>query len=50
VIIPVKNLRTIVVRVKQGDITVVDATTDELAASRLPTLDLQTVEGRVLRR
>jgi lipid A 4'-phosphatase len=49
-LIPVKNLRTIVVRVKRGDITVVDATTGELAASRLPALDLQTAEGRVMRR
>jgi hypothetical protein len=49
-VIPVKNLRAIVVRVKQGDITVVDATTGALAASRMPTLDLRTAEGRVLRR
>jgi membrane-associated PAP2 superfamily phosphatase len=45
--IPVQNLRTITVRVKQGDISVVDETGGVFAAGHLPALDLHTADGRV---
>jgi membrane-associated PAP2 superfamily phosphatase len=44
--LPVQDLRAIVVRVGRGDISVADAT-GRFAAGRLPTLDLQTSDGRV---
>lgn len=44
--IPVQNLKTIVVRVKRGDITVKNAATDSASRGR-PVLDLITLDGKV---
>jgi hypothetical protein len=46
-LIPVERLERIVVRVKHGDISVVNARDGEIAADRLPQLDLATGDGRV---
>lgn len=48
--IPVQYLERIVVHVRRGDISLVDATGGGVAASHLPQLDLVTAEGRVQRR
>jgi lipid A 4'-phosphatase len=45
--LPVQNLRKIIVRVKHGDIRVADMTGPGVPAGNLPTLDLQTADGRV---
>jgi lipid A 4'-phosphatase len=44
--VPVRDIARIVVRVKHGDITVVDATGETRAGDR-PVLDLRTLDGRV---
>jgi lipid A 4'-phosphatase len=48
--IPVQNLERITIRVKRGDISVVDATGGDVAAGQLPRLDLATADGRVQKR
>jgi lipid A 4'-phosphatase len=48
--IPVQRLERIIVRVKRGDVSVVDATGGGVAPDQLPQLDLATADGRVLRR
>ncbi len=45
--IPVQNLHKISVRVKRGDISVINETGESTIAGRLPALDLQTEAGRV---
>jgi hypothetical protein len=46
-LIPVRHLERIMVRVKHGDISVVNATVGDIAADHLPQLDLATADGRV---
>jgi membrane-associated PAP2 superfamily phosphatase len=45
--IPVRNLKKIMIRIKHGNISVVDATADSRGADQLPELDLVTVQGIV---
>lgn len=46
-LIPVQHLERIMVRVKRGDISVVNAIDGDIAADHLPQLDLATGDGRV---
>ncbi len=45
--IPVQNLKKIIIRIKRGDIRVIDATAGNRGAIRLPALDLVTADGVV---
>ncbi len=49
ILVPAREVRRISVRVAHGDIDVVDATRGAVPANRLPTLDLDTADGRVRR-
>lgn len=49
IVVPARAVRLISVRAEHGDIDVVDATRGAVPADRLPTLDLNTSDGRVRR-
>jgi membrane-associated PAP2 superfamily phosphatase len=49
ILLPARDLRTVLVRVERGDIHAIDATGGRLAGGRLPALDLRTADGLVRR-